>query len=302
VKVFSSYGNQNSLFEDICAFGWGRIMLGTSDLLGGDHNGNTFRRVWTRFEGYLATQGSFILEPEYYHTEPPTSGNDRYENFIAIYSGERDTSTSIGRTGLNKQGLSLPDTKHGFILYEYATAVTPRDGPLWNEKQTNTASGSGVSFTSNIVDGFVDGRGSAVQAVNFLCSGNAGCASNSADRLTVIRHSSAPDSNFTNGGTATNTNECTTLSACPNFYTGDSPGTGARNCYEYTDGVLGTASTQRLWPWRMDDRIKAALARANAAGTGGTALSGTAGSGYAANTVTSEIVSRYGAIPASCLR
>jgi len=89
---------------------------------------------------------------------------------------------------------------------------------------------------------------------------------------------------------------------------GDGPGgaQGARNCYDYVDGQLQDGQGGRplapLWPWPMDDRIKAALARANAAGTGGSPLAGVVGPGYAANTATSEIVSRYGAIPAQCRR
>jgi hypothetical protein len=48
----------------------------------------------------------------------------------------------------------------------------------------------------------------------------------------------------------------------------------------------------------MDDRIKQALQRSGI----GPTLAGTAGPGYAAGTVTSEIVSRYGAVPAQCSR
>jgi hypothetical protein len=104
----------------------------------------------------------------------------------------------------------------------------------------------------------------------------------------------------------TNIHENDTLSNLPNFYTGVGPGgiQGARNCYQYRGGVLqdgtgGTTATP-LWPWPMDDRIKLALARTRALGLGGSPLAGGAGPGYAANTVTSEIASRYGAIPSQC--
>jgi hypothetical protein len=102
-----------------------------------------------------------------------------------------------------------------------------------------------------------------------------------------------------------------TFANLPNFYTGDGPGgiLGARNCFEYTGGYTAggesatvSLSSTKLWPWRMDDRIKAALARNRAAGRGGSALAGGAGSGYQAATVTSEIASRYGPIPAACNR
>ena len=106
--------------------------------------------------------------------------------------------------------------------------------------------------------------------------------------------------------TVTDFQECTSLSACPNIYTGVGPdGTvGASLCYRYENGVLqdGTGGTiaKPLWPWPMDSRIKAARARAKAQGVGGSALVGTQGNFYSDQTVTSEIVSRYGEIPAQC--
>jgi hypothetical protein len=90
-----------------------------------------------------------------------------------------------------------------------------------------------------------------------------------------------------------NIQECTDLGNCPNFYTGvGGPGPGARACLRYQDGTL---TRTPLWPWPMDDRIKAALAW-----DGAPPLAGSAGPGYAAHTVTSEIVSRYGPLPADC--
>src|SRR5262249_5545682 len=64
-------------------------------------------------------------------------------------------------------------------------------------------------------------------------------------------------------------------------------------CFRYIDG---TRTGTPLWPWPMDDRIKAALEVA-----GSSALAGSAGPGYAAGTVTSEVASRLGPIPAGCL-
>jgi hypothetical protein len=97
-------------------------------------------------------------------------------------------------------------------------------------------------------------------------------------------------------GPATNVATCTgTIGNCPNFYTGTPGGAGSQMCYQYQDGTL---TSTPLWPWPMDDRIKQALQRSGI----GPSLSGSAGPGYAAGTVTSEIVARYGPVPAPCLR
>jgi hypothetical protein len=81
---------------------------------------------------------------------------------------------------------------------------------------------------------------------------------------------------------------------CPNLFSGQGAGgrQGARLCHRYVNGTL---TEEKLWPWPMDDRIKVALARG-----GSQPLSGEAGPGYAAGTVTAEIVARYGPIAATC--
>jgi hypothetical protein len=169
------------------------------------------------------------------------------------------------------------------IAYGYDNPVLPLNHSWWNYQD--------ASLT--MVDSFVDAR-SQGQVWPFVLSCRLDatrCATNSSDRLTSIRGATA--SNLY-AWSLPNFNECTTPGACPNFYTGvgGPTGAGSRACSQYQNGSLTNAP---LWPWPMDDRIKAALARA-----GTPALTGTSGTGYAANTVTSEIVSRYGAIPSQC--
>src|SRR5262245_31493603 len=67
--------------------------------------------------------------------------------------------------------------------------------------------------------------------------------------------------------------------------TGGASGVFNAMCRRY---VGGTLTNDGLWPWPMDSRIKAARSRAGFAPLGG------------GGTVTSEITSRYGAIPAAC--
>ena len=200
---------------------------------------------------------------------------------------------------------SLGYKYRGYIAYGYDIGVT-----RYVFVQGHS-SDYGGSFALDMKDSYFDQR--TTTAAQFgpmsVDCGQFGrpCPNNLVDRVTAVRMPAQPSSIL--GITPTNFNEGTNINILPNFYTGNAQGggsgPGARNCYKYQDGVLqdgtgGTTATP-LWPWPMDGRIKAALAYENAAGRGGTALAGVAGSGYASNTVTSEIVSKYGAIPAQCL-
>jgi hypothetical protein len=93
--------------------------------------------------------------------------------------------------------------------------------------------------------------------------------------------------------TVTNAVESTTVRGTGFDYQGAN--NTAKLCFRYNGGIY---TRTPLWPWPMDNRIKAAIAM-NAA-RGSRQLAGDAGVGYSANTVTSEIVSLLGDIPAPC--
>jgi hypothetical protein len=165
----------------------------------------------------------------------------------------------------------------------------------------------GEKLGVDIKDMFIDGRSQDASnetgAIQITCDPVGECENIVIDRVTTLRRSTSDPSNYSQSGSYalfTNVHECTTPGSCPDFYTGTNGGdSGSRACFEYEDGTL---TSTPLWPWRMDDRIKAALAYDNALGLGASPLAGSSGTGYAAGTVTSEIVSRYGAIPSQCLR
>ena len=306
----------NNLFEDMCLFGAaGNLVLEYATA-----TTNTYRRMWLRWEGMGLT---------------PTTSNDcggppfqigygshqtsLCENIITVHSGEQaspgDPCYRAHLAGnLNYGSLLIRDTPfpgdtgykfRGWISY----GVTSPD--IFTDRAwfLQTAVGGGDSHGANplidIQDMFIDALSQPDSTIGgpmtLTCTSGA-CSNELVDRVTTLRASGAIASTFENSGQYglfTNINDCTTAAACPNFYTGGTSPAGARNCFRYNNGTLGSTP---LWPWPMDDRIKAALARANAAGTGGTALSGAALTGaYAANTVTSEIVSRYGSVPTACL-
>jgi hypothetical protein len=287
--VWLIWDSADNLFEDICGFGFGRNTL--TDF-GSGSTRNTFRRVWLRWEGWPARFTSL----DCYEAPGPafqlaygTSGNTLIENLISVYNPERQgqfATYSCGAmfgAGTLRDPVPAPYSVQGFIAYGYDNPNVPLNHSWFNYQDA----------AANIVDYFLDARSQGhVWPFVLACRlGDSPCAPNSGDRITSIRGATASNLYL---WSLSNFNECTTPEACPNFYTGDGgpTGTGSRACYRYENGSL---SDTPLWPWPMDDRIKAALSRA-----GSSALAGTGGRGYAANTVTSEIVGRYGAIPTQC--
>jgi len=112
------------------------------------------------------------------------------------------------------------------------------------------------------------------------------------NRVTTVKSSNGRASSFGSAWTVSGFNENPAAAGLTGRNVFDTGTTEASLCYRYNEG---TRQTTPLWPWPMDERIKAALAMA-----GSKSLVGSAGNGYTANTVTSEVVSKVGAIPAGC--
>jgi hypothetical protein len=291
--VWLIWDSSDNLFEDICGFGLGRNTL--QDYGSGSQR-NTFRRVWLRFEGY---RPRYLGDPYNCYAAPGpayqlaygTSGDTLVENFISVYDPEQQPQFGLSNlcgdvygAGTGRDPVPTPYRMRGIIAYGYDNPSLALTHSWINYQHA----------TFNYADVFLDARSQGqVWPFVLACGDATGCNQNWADRLTSARGATA--SNLY-AWSLSNFNECTTPGACPNFYTGvgGATGAGSRACYQYQNGSLTSVP---LWPWPMDDRIKAALSRA-----GSSALAGTVGTGYAANTVTSEIVTRYGAIPAQCHR
>jgi hypothetical protein len=296
------WDSADNLFEDLCLFGYGRNSY--NDFGGGAHR-NTMRRAWMRWDGWNPNNGGSHPGPAL-QTSYGTPADSLYENLILVWGATlyradlwgADAADSLGmifRDG-PPEGTGTPGYRtKGVTVYGYDNALLPG----------LSAAQGGIFFLSRwvpstFVDLFVDGRSQATtKTLALLCDVQHGdltytggqCGQTSVDRITTLHAPGSPASMEILSGS--NTNECTTPGACPTYYTG-TPGAGSRACFSYVDGTL---TTTPLWPWPMDARIKAALSRAGAQG-----LAGAAGTGYAAGTVTSEIVSRYGAPPSVCTR
>lgn len=290
VHVLALGDSSNNTFEDVCLFGVGRNTI----IEAGSSANNVYRRIWARHEGFFSQPGIGGTPVAQVGYDVP-SQSSLFENVITVLDTRQQMTTDTTCEGACHSSLVIRDTTpggspgytfKGWIAYGKDNSRIPLNAAYFHVGNGNPVA---------VVDVFVDITAAPVDASVYGVEIDEAGAS--LDRGTVIRAAGYGLSNTT-GASVTNFNECASLGACPNFYTGDTPGTGARNCFRYSNGTL---TSTPLWPWPMDDRIKAALARANAAGTGGGALSGTAGAGYAAGTVTSEIVSRYGAVPGACL-
>lgn len=292
--------SSNNTFEDMCAFGYGR---NTVNDIGGSTANNTFRRMWLKWDGWFDTQegsGGPPFQAGYF-----TAQTSRYENLITIWSSEKHvwpqaplnpSGGFIYRSGDFDQS-GNGNTVAGLIVYGVNNPIYPlSNGAFWVIHRW---------VPNTLRDMFIDARSQQQSAPMILgcdkedssenaVSGQCNNYTSIADRITTIRNPGQASSLIDTASTHTLIQECTSLGSCPDFYTGSGPSQGSRACFEYQNGILGTTP---LWPWRMDLRIKEALRLA-----GHKPLSGSAGTGYGANTVTSEIVSRYGSIPSQCLR
>ena len=321
--------SNNNLLEDICGFGYGRNTL--IEYEGRSHH-NTVRRAWLSWNGWnpngqAGNCGVPSPSGPGHNCESPgpqwqtqyltPTGNSLYENIITVFNpflqidatfNTWDIGSLVGSGGSRDAAASMRYL--GFIAYGY-------DG--WTSSNQTTLNHSWISLQDGQYDTrdiFVDARSQPqVSPLVWTCRLDANghplglsCSDNHGDRTTVLRGASTSNLVIP-WGSQTNFNECTATggntgggtsggalsTTCPNVYTGTTSGStvGSRACFRYQNGGL---SATPLWPWPMDDRIKQARSRA-----GHPALAGVAGPGYAANTVTSEIVARYGAVPSQCL-
>jgi hypothetical protein len=309
-------GGSNILFEDIGVFGAGRKgLVGGTD---GNHGYGTppdlpspitmtCRRCWFRWEGSITIGPKIGISLTYY-----TVGF-RCENCLVTWSGESmpesysatDTRGNIaGPADYNQSPYSnygVQDSvgligidRHGFISSEVLGSLgyvqtsdrylpRPFYGPpgalsfiansgVKLRSLALIASPSNPDFNSIAGYSIYDGAGSI------------------ADRITTV-HGGASDGSF-DSWSVTNHAEGRSLSAVPNLFTG----TAANLCYRWVNGVI---TTSPLWPWPMNDRIKAATASAGAYSgpcpgcVGGRKM-------RTATDVTADVEALIGAIPSQC--
>jgi len=286
--VWNIWNGNDNLFEDICGFGNGRTIL-TEFSDDATTMRNIYRRFWARWEGWRAgTGGPYLVWQMNYGT----LGNYLVENGIGVWGGGRPTGGNPGAVikVLANSGMAFNGGADGHpagarllgtLVYGYSAAsIVPSVGWL------NAVSGGRITLQDVVVldSGFNFPHG----PVYASCVDAGDCPNAVINRVTTVRGAVA--STVGDAWSVTGFQEAPSLSQRDPYNTGTSE---ASLCYRYIDGVrTGTP----LWPWPMDDRIKAALELA-----GSSPLAGSAAPGYAAGTVTSEVASNLGPIPAACI-
>lgn len=282
-QVLIVQNSSNTLVEDSAFFG-----LATETVLDYGNNSNvTYRRLWIRTEGWSGAAGGPSVSNQWNYTTDNHPTPSLMENIIITSAPARAGTIDYIDNTARHNAQSPYIRQYGHIVYAGSGATQNlsflmRDGggpacngyliqdTLVHHNGTNYAP---ISNQANDASNGCDSPGISGQRQN--------------TRVTAIRGTTA--SNL-NGAAATNVVEATTVGGTGFDYQGTS--NTAKLCFRYVDGVY---TSTKLWPWPMDDRIKAAIAE-----NGSTALAGTSGTGYAANTVTSEIVSLFGSLPSAC--
>jgi hypothetical protein len=310
-----------NLFEDFAAFGTGRKVFEAFE----GSNNNVCRRCWFDHHGDTtagATTASLLYKSKF----------NTYENVLVTASGAvqpfsfRDTSGSL-RTDyyrfphqiLGIDRLDEPSTpKHGYsniygaIVYTKASDIASSTAFRIARFALFGTSSLTVRDVISVMDPAHPQFNNAIgiklnrKTQNCVVKG-ATCedpvVDNTAANLTSIR-GTTPDvihSDWTVTNHVQGTSLAAVTAAGANPWTGT---TGAQVCYRYQDGALtGTP----LWPWPMNDRIKAATARAGRYTGPCAECWGRDGKPYTSPTrsaidVTADIESLLGKIPASCRR
>jgi hypothetical protein len=320
----------NNKFEDIAGFGTGRKIF---SIYGGSHN-TEVRRAWFRWEG--GTWGS--VGPA--ATASYLSKGTVFENVLVTWSGESMPETytvaNPNTPGISKINFQPFGTTRGLGLDRLQEASVPKHGNLairgsmtyvkatdrlpsdhaWNLVQFNGESSvtltdvlavmspSHPSFNDNnyrsisLQRGPNHGPEGDRQCANLVTPGFPCALVNViATRLTALRGARMAEA-FHGDWAVVGISAGTTLGAIQTPWQNTST-MGARLCYRTENGVTGTTP---LWPWPMNDRIKAATA---AAGRYNGPCSVDCVGGRAVRTptdVTADIETLLGRVPGSCRR
>ncbi len=242
-EIFGVHDNSsNNLFED-CA-GWGRCRKVFQNSYGGDNT--TYRRCFAKWttNNFTANSGGEMCYSLAYN-----SRGNIIENCIGTWDGACPNPRAI----FSNDG--SPNTQTGFKLL----------GSLAYVKATDTFPAA-MLFHSIYLDdvefkdviGVIEGWRGTLKNV-FRCGGDIPDAENAvASNLTAICKPVSPDPiyphiiYFRHDWKVSNAVWAEKINVENNPFSGT---TGARFCYRYINGKL---TTQKLWPWPMNERIKRA--------------------------------------------
>ena len=260
------------LLEDVAAFGAGRKVFSASQ----GPQGTVFRRVWGRWEG-STTQGPKASVTMHYNTDGTTC-----ENCLMTWSSESmpATYTLTNTSGATLNGTPRSSIEQPVPLYtqDFPEPLCSRATILGSIGYVKAGDRWG-GFPAMVMQGkFQQSCVTVKHTLMAMSPGNSAFGATQGFLLNpVTRGSPTPGTNNVANNTtsirgkadAWNTfahtlhSEGTSLGAVANPWT--TTGEGANLCYRWVNGAV---TTTPLWPWPMNERIKAATAAAGAYGAG----------------------------------
>jgi hypothetical protein len=303
IVILPTYESTDNLFEDVAAFGTGRKVLD-----GGGHR-TTYRRVWARWEGSVSTGPKMTTQFSYgtdgescencmltFSAESmPDSYNLDDDPTHDRYSGGRiqdGNSTIIQTLDIFTANSCSNVNILGTLAYLNAADKFPYMFLIWNYVVDCIRIKDTMALISPSNPRYNDIGG-------FFLSNGPNHANLTATNITSVRSPTAdpagaggPD--FFLNWAVSGKSVGATINDVPSPWAATT--TGANLCYRY---VNGTKTNQPLWPWPMNERIKAATASAGATSAPCTTCSG----GRQVRTATdvqADIEALVGTIPAQC--
>jgi hypothetical protein len=270
-RVFGIAGSgYRNTIEDSCGFGGGRAIVQISQ--GG--NNTTIRRFWGVYEADTSLTGPESVFQFAYNGTAHT-----LENVIGTW---KQTSSVNPKSIFNLNNEGADHRILGSMAYV-------RAGDTMSASSLFSTDWASVSHGPVTIRDVVLYTEQASKKPWSLASGGSPCTNCSLHSTTAIGGAASTIGTSwsqTNRGDYASISVMNMASANP-FQT--TAGTGARMCFRYVNGVL---TSTKLWPWPMDQRIRAAL---DLAGKNPDAIFGGAG-----KTLTDLMESMFGTIPSSC--
>jgi hypothetical protein len=273
--VFQTDNGSNNLFEDVCGFGIGRKIF---EIYRG--NNNTYRRAWGQWSQ------STVIGPKLTFSIGYLSSNATCENCIGTWDETAMGSTPIDQPtsvlGMGTQHDVCTNNKY-FGSVAYIRNVDKADKLSGIAREANS---DADCFTYKDVALYVH-PGTHTNLTMFQAlNDTVGGKDKFLDRVTEIGGGTSSIASQWQVTNRIDTNSVPT--GVDNIWNGSSSN-GARLCNRYQNRVL---TAQPLWPWPMDQRIRAAL---TLAGKNPDAIFGGTG-----KTLTDLMESIFGTIPSSC--
>jgi hypothetical protein len=261
VHTVNANNCSNVLFEDVAVFGEGRNNFAATS----SGNNITLRRCWAQWETQLVNNGPEGNVEGIYNSSGLT-----IENCVFTWADATSSLQAYGTVQVGHGGGGTGLKVLGCILYvKNSSDYTPGQ----------------VCFVSNLVTSGAELRNVCV----FLDTSWTGKVPYDLGNTTggVKNHCTeiGGTSSITGSGwTSTENSDVADIVSAPNLWT--NTGNGARVWFRYVDGTL---TSDTLWPWPMDARIRAAL---TIAGKNPDTIFGGSGNG-----VTQQMEAIFGAMP-----